>query len=171
MLSRMLSPGNSPLSQYGLRNRSDCASYRNARSEDALTCTFVFPIFNQAPLILSLSQAEVINEQSLAGAPSMHWPLFLVTTSSSNSVSRAISNHLRPQIQINSTLLSSPHDERSDRQRSTDLYTNQATKYPFLNLQRSRTIVEEVWSRNCGGALYVDPIDVMEEFGWELNLA
>lgn len=40
----------------------------------------------------------------------------------------------------------------------------------FKNVARSRQVVEEVWSRNQGGQVSVDWLDIVQEWEWELFL-
>lgn len=41
-------------------------------------------------------------------------------------------------------------------------------EYGFLNVERSRKIVHEVWARNQGGQLHMDWLDLLEEYDWEI---
>jgi transcriptional activator protein UGA3 len=40
----------------------------------------------------------------------------------------------------------------------------------FANTSRSRSIVHEIWTRNENGKLFVDWLDVIKEWEWELWL-
>lgn len=43
-------------------------------------------------------------------------------------------------------------------------------EYAFGNIARSRRVYREVWSRNDGGKVFVDWVDIVEEFDWEIFL-
>ncbi|KAI5478109.1 C6 transcription factor [Pseudohyphozyma bogoriensis] len=99
--------------------------------------------------ILTLT-ARIIDE-ALPGLPSMHWVLFI--------------------LQLNSTPLIAKGQPETDRQRCCRLYETFRRKHSFSNLERSRTVVEEVWRRNPDGRKFIAPETVLEEWNWCLNYA
>jgi hypothetical protein len=40
----------------------------------------------------------------------------------------------------------------------------------FNNVKRSRSIVHEIWRRNQGGKVFIDWLDIIKEYDWELWL-
>jgi hypothetical protein len=49
-------------------------------------------------------------------------------------------------------------------------HTHDSTDFAFGNVPRSRKVFREVWSQNQGGKVFVDWVDVVDEFDWELFL-
>lgn len=43
------------------------------------------------------------------------------------------------------------------------------SKYQVFSVNRVWSLVQEVWSRNCHGTLWVDWVDVLRQFGWRIN--
>ncbi|GAA6042681.1 hypothetical protein JCM8097_003743 [Rhodosporidiobolus ruineniae] len=100
-----------------------------------------------------INLTEIIVSEDLPGLCSMHWPLYIM--------------------HLNSTPLVSPHSPSaaSDRARSTALFDKQMAEFSFMNTRRSRELSEEVWRRSADGKAFVDPDDVLAEWGWHLNYA
>ena len=43
--------------------------------------------------------------------------------------------------------------------------------FTFNNCERSRKLIECVWQRNDEGKIFVDWLDVLQEFDWEIIFA
>lgn len=115
----------------------------------------------------SLSLLEQMHDQALPGFCSSHWVIFVTA--------------------LCCTTASAGEGELTDCERIERLYddimqvvTLQALRwaladdrreeYAFRNIPRSRIIVAELWKRNDHGRIYVDWLDVVEEYEWELWL-
>ncbi|OWZ62588.1 hypothetical protein AYX14_00008 [Cryptococcus neoformans] len=96
----------------------------------------------------SLSLLETMIDQSLPGLCSAHWVIFLTAL----------------------CCVAEGQDEAQldDRERVERIYDDILHEYGFLNVERSRKIVHEVWARNQGGQLHMDWLDLLEEYDWEI---
>ncbi|KGB74687.2 transcriptional activator [Cryptococcus deuterogattii R265] len=96
----------------------------------------------------SLSLLEAMIDQSLPGLCSAHWVIFLTAL----------------------CCVAGGQDkaELDDRERVERIYDDILHEYGFLNVERSRKIVHEVWARNQGGQLHMDWLDLLEEYDWEI---
>ncbi|TYJ53754.1 hypothetical protein B9479_005592 [Cryptococcus floricola] len=115
-----------------------------------------YHVLNEAPASLpirllvrqSLSLLEAMADQNLPGLCSAHWVIF--TTA----------------------LCCVPGGQEAgvmdDRERVDRIYDDILQDFGFLNVERSRKIVHEVWSRNVGGAAHFDWLDLLEEYDWEI---
>ncbi|KAK8858953.1 hypothetical protein IAR55_003184 [Kwoniella newhampshirensis] len=96
----------------------------------------------------ALSLLEAMCDQSLPGFCSAHWVIFLAALCS----------------------VAGGQDDREldDRERIDRIYDDFLADFGFLNVERSRKIVQEVWARNSGGQVFVDWLDILEEYDWEI---
>ncbi|BEJ02047.1 hypothetical protein CcaverHIS631_0607290 [Cutaneotrichosporon cavernicola] len=93
-----------------------------------------------------LTLLETMIERNLAGVCSMHWVLFIIGVMA---------------------LPGGPGD--NDRDRIDRLYDEYAKRIGgFLNVPRSRTLMHEVWARNQEGRAFVDWLDIVLEYDWEV---
>lgn len=98
----------------------------------------------------NLHLLETMYEQDLPGFASAHWLIFITA------------------------LCSCPGDgddaELDDRARIARLYEATIGDLGFRNVERSRQVVHEVWKRNQEGRLFVDWLDIVQEWEWELYI-
>ncbi|GAA6014335.1 hypothetical protein JCM11491_005045 [Sporobolomyces phaffii] len=108
-----------------------------------------FPVLLLVRKMLNLF--EVIVKEKLPGLCSAHFALYVM--------------------HLNSTPLVSPHSELDDRQRSARVFDHHMEAFAFLNTKRSRALIDEAWRRSNDGRLFVNPDDILSEWGWHLNFA
>ncbi|WWD17573.1 hypothetical protein CI109_102014 [Kwoniella shandongensis] len=96
----------------------------------------------------ALSLLEAMCDQNLPGFCSAHWVLFLAALCSVEG--------------------GQAEGELDDRDRIDRIYDDFMADFGFLNVERSRKIVQEVWTRNSGGQVFVDWLDILEEYDWEI---
>ncbi|PWN48811.1 hypothetical protein IE53DRAFT_398972 [Violaceomyces palustris] len=115
-------------------------------------------IYGQSPQCLKirlfvrqlLSLLEAMADENLPGYCSLHWALFITG--------------------LNATGEGHESSALDDRARIQQLYETFSDDFAFMNLGRSHRIIKEVWSRNQQGRIFVDWLDIVEEFDWELFL-
>ncbi|GMK57954.1 hypothetical protein CspeluHIS016_0407880 [Cutaneotrichosporon spelunceum] len=94
----------------------------------------------------SLTHLEAMIGRNLAGVCSIHWVLFIIGVMA---------------------LPGEPGD--NDRERVDKLYDDFAKRIGgFLNVPRSRALMHEVWARNQEGRAFVDWLDIVLEYDWEM---
>lgn len=96
----------------------------------------------------SLSLLETMIDQSLPGLCSAHWVIF--------------------QTALCCVAGGQDKAELDDRETVERIYDDILHEYGFLNVERSRKIVHEVWARNQDGQLHMDWLDLLEEYDWEI---
>ncbi|OCF31007.1 hypothetical protein I316_07278 [Kwoniella heveanensis BCC8398] len=96
----------------------------------------------------ALSLLETMCDENLPGLCSGHWVIFLTALC---TVSKG-----------------QEEDELDDRERIMRIYDDISAEFGFRNVERSRKLVNDVWSRNLGGSIFVDWLDVIEENDWEI---
>ncbi|KAL1410868.1 hypothetical protein Q8F55_001811 [Vanrija albida] len=103
----------------------------------------------------SLSLLEEMTDPSIVGMCNAHWTLFMTALC---AVPPGQAGH-------------SPADgSDDDRQRADKLYEMMGRTFGFLNVPRSRKLVHEVWKRNQDGKVFVDWLDIVAEWDWEIYL-
>ncbi|WVQ77263.1 hypothetical protein IAR50_006947 [Cryptococcus sp. DSM 104548] len=115
-----------------------------------------YHVLNEAPASLpirlfvrqSLSLLEAMSDQNLPGLCSAHWVIFTTALCCVPGGQEA--------------------GEMDDRERVDRIYDDILHDFGFLNVERSRKIVHEVWSRNAGGTVHFDWLDLLEEYDWEI---
>jgi transcriptional activator protein UGA3 len=98
----------------------------------------------------ALSLLETITEQDIPGYCSAHWVLFMTGLCASGE----------------------GHEpgKPSDRERVKTLYVDMLDQFGFHNVPRSKRIVNAVWDRNEQGKAFVDWLDIVAEYDWDLFL-
>ncbi|ORY27123.1 fungal-specific transcription factor domain-domain-containing protein [Naematelia encephala] len=96
----------------------------------------------------ALSLLEAMCEQNLPGLCSAHWVIFITALC-------AVASGQEKR-------------ELDDRERIEQIYEDFVADFEFLNVSRSRTIVNEVWAKNSNGSVFVDWLDILAEFDWEI---
>lgn len=157
-----------------VRDRPDMASHRYFHDAFRIACLLQIKCFVLClpPDALSvrllvrnaLSLLETMEALNLPGFVSSHWIIFSVSICSTSS------NDNRPD---------TSHTERggsselnvSDRERASKLYATAIDKLAFLNMSRSRQIVQKLWDQNQGGRLSIHWLSILADFDWEIIFA
>ncbi|EHK16454.1 uncharacterized protein TRIVIDRAFT_40532 [Trichoderma virens Gv29-8] len=157
-----------------VRDRPDMASHRYFHDAFRIACLLQIKCFvlRQPPDALSvrllvrnaLSLLETMESLNLPGFVSSHWIIFTV------SICSTLPHDNRPDT-IPTNRGGSSESNVSDRQRASELYATAIDKLAFLNMSRSRQIVQRLWDQNQGGRLFVHWLDILADFDWEIIFA
>ncbi|KAH0527359.1 hypothetical protein TsFJ059_002369 [Trichoderma semiorbis] len=157
-----------------VRDRPDMASHRYFHDAFRIACLLQIKCFvlRLPPDALSvrllvrnalllLETMEVLN---LPGFVSSHWIIFTVSICSTSS------NDNHPDT-IHTERGGSSESNVSDRERASKLYETAIDKLAFLNMSRSRQIVQKLWDQNQGGRLSIHWLSILADFDWEIIFA
>ncbi|KAI5460513.1 fungal-specific transcription factor domain-containing protein [Mariannaea sp. PMI_226] len=157
-----------------IRDQPDMASHRYFYDAFRIACLLQIKCFVlcQPPDALhvrllvrdALLLLETMESLNLPGFVSSHWIIFTV------SICSTLPNDNRPDTTLTYRSGSS-QSKIDDRQRASKLYATAIDKLAFLNVSRSRRIVEKVWDQNQGGRISVHWLDVLADFDWEIIFA
>ncbi|KAL6792268.1 fungal-specific transcription factor domain-containing protein [Trichoderma sp. SZMC 28013] len=157
-----------------VRDRPDMASHRYFHDAFRIACLLQIQCFVLClpPDALSvrllvrnaLSLLETMEVLNLPGFVSSHWIIFTV------SICSTLSNDNRSDT-IPTNRGGSSESNVSDRQRATKLYATAIDKLAFLNMSRSRQIVQKLWDQNQGGRLSIHWLSILSDFDWEIIFA
>lgn len=157
-----------------VRDRPDMASHRYFHDAFRIACLLQIKCFVLClpPDALSvrllvrnaLSLLETMEVLNLPGFVSSHWIIFTV------SICSSLAKDDRPDTTPNNC--GRPRESNvSDRQRASKLYTTAIDKLAFLNMSRSRQIVQRLWDENQDGRLSVHWLSILADFDWEIIFA
>ncbi|KAL7931194.1 fungal-specific transcription factor domain-containing protein [Trichoderma chlorosporum] len=157
-----------------VRDRPDMANHRYFHDAFRIACLLQIKCFVLClpPDALSvrllvrtaLSLLEKMEVLNLPGFVSSHWIIFTV------SICSTLPNDNRPDAAPTNHHGSNESND-SDRQRASKLYATAIDKLAFLNMSRSRQIVQRLWDQNQGGRISVHWLDILAEFDWEIIFA
>ncbi|KAK0758198.1 hypothetical protein N5P37_009500 [Trichoderma harzianum] len=157
-----------------VRDRPDMASHRYFHDAFRIACLLQIKCFILClpPDALSvrllvrnaLSLLETMEVLNLPGFVSSHWIIFTA------SICSTLPKDNRPDT-TPTNRGGSRESNVSDRQRASKLYTTAIDKLAFLNMSRSRQIVQRLWDQNQGGRLSVHWLDILADFDWEIIFA
>ncbi|KAJ4859866.1 fungal specific transcription factor domain-containing protein [Trichoderma breve] len=157
-----------------VRDRPDMASHRYFHDGFRIACLLQIKCFVLclSPDALSvrllvrnaLSLLETMEVLNLPGFVSSHWIIFTVSICSTSS------NDNHPD-NIHTGRGGSSESNVSDRERASKLYATAIDKLAFLNMSRSRQIVQKLWDQNQGGRLSIHWLSILADFDWEIIFA
>ncbi|KKO96895.1 hypothetical protein THAR02_11004 [Trichoderma harzianum] len=157
-----------------LRDRPDMASHRYFHDAFRIACLLQIKCFVlclpsdtlSVRLLVrnALSLLETMEVLNLPGFVSSHWIIFTVSICSTSS------NDNCPDT-IHTDRGGSSESNVSDRERASKLYATAIDKLAFLNMSRSRQIVQKLWDQNQGGRLSIHWLSILADFDWEIIFA
>ncbi|KAL6821853.1 fungal-specific transcription factor domain-containing protein [Trichoderma sp. SZMC 28015] len=157
-----------------VRDRPDMANHRYFHDAFRIACLLQIKCFVLClpPDALSvrllvrnaLSLLETMEVMHLPGFVSSHWIIFTVSICSTSS------NDNHPDT-IHTERGGSSGSNVSDRERASKLYATAIDKLAFLNMSRSRQIVQKLWDQNQGGRLFIHWLSILADFDWEIIFA
>jgi transcriptional activator protein UGA3 len=102
--------------------------------------------------------------QSLPGFCSAHWVIFVTATCCTNEKTddENLTDCERVERLYEDTMYVLSMSRNPAKQSSEEL--------AFGNTKRSRVVVHEIWKRNQGGKVFIDWLDIIKEWDWQLWL-